>query len=144
MVVLLIAEDDDDVAFVLTRLFTRAGLTVLRAADGQAAFELAVENHPDVMVTDLGMPRLDGLQLSAAVRAHPGLSDLPIAILTGQLHPGDPRTADAGICVALLKPCTNDVLLAAVRRLLDHGPHHHDGTPPMCPLTRKDADLSSA
>ncbi|MFF0375555.1 response regulator [Actinoplanes missouriensis] len=133
MPVLLIAEDDEDIALVLTRVFKRAGMTVLRAADGQAALELIVEHHPDVVVTDLGMPRMDGWELIAAVRSRPEVADTPIAILSGHLRPGDPRAGTAQCCAILLKPCPNDQLLATVRELLAIGPHDHDSSESRCP-----------
>jgi CheY-like chemotaxis protein len=126
MATLLIAEDDEDIAAVLARLCRRAGLEVLRAPDGQAALEMIVENRPDALLTDLGMPRMDGWELLRKVRAHPEVGHTPVAILTGQLTPGDPRAAAADACTVLLKPCTNDQLLAAIRELLAGGPHGHD------------------
>jgi CheY-like chemotaxis protein len=133
MPVLLIAEDDEDIALVLTRVFKRAGMTVLRAADGEAALELLSENTPDVIVTDLGMPRMDGWELIAAVRADPEASGTPIAILSGHLRPGDPRAGSAQCCAILLKPCPNDQLLATVQELLAIGPHDHDSSDSVCP-----------
>ncbi|GAA2702710.1 MULTISPECIES: response regulator [Actinoplanes] len=126
MAVLLIAEDDEDIATVLARVCKRAGLTVLRAPDGQAALEMILEKHPDALLTDLGMPRMDGWELIRAVRAHPEVGQIPVAILTGQLTPGDPRAAEAEVCTVLLKPCPNDQLLAAIQEMLDNGPHQHD------------------
>src|SRR4051812_29711349 len=89
MSVLLIAEDVDDIAMILVRLIRRDGLTVLHGADGVEAYDLAVAHRPDVILTDLGMPRMDGWGLIRAVRDNPDLRDTPIAILTGQLQPGD-------------------------------------------------------
>lgn len=125
MATLLIAEDDEDIAIVLARVCKRAGLDVLRAPDGQTAFEMIVERHPDALLTDLGMPRMDGWELIRKVREHPEVSDIPVAILTGQLAPGDPRAAAAEVCAVLLKPCPNDQLLATIQELLENGPHEH-------------------
>ncbi|GAA4602093.1 CheY-like chemotaxis protein [Actinoplanes octamycinicus] len=124
MAVLLIAEDDEDIAAVLTRVCRRAGVTVLRAPDGQAAFEMLEEQHPDALLTDLGMPRMDGWELIRKVRAHPEMSDMPVAILSGQITPGDPRAAELA-CAVLLKPCPNDRLVTAIQELLSH---EHDQT----------------
>ena len=132
MAVLLIAEDDEDIALVLMRVFKRAGMTVLRAPDGQAALDLIVRERPDVVLTDLGMPRMDGWQLIEAVRAHPDVRDVPIAILSGHLRPGDSRAESSRVCAILLKPCPNDRLLATVEHLVEVGPHRHD-TESTCP-----------
>jgi CheY-like chemotaxis protein len=133
MVTSLIAEDTDDVREVLQRLFTRAGFTVHTATDGQTALELARRHRPDVVLTDLDMPQLDGLQLCQAIRADPDLGDTPVAILSGGLTPGDPRPADSKACGVWLKPFGNDDLIAAVHHLADVGHHRHHGTPTSCP-----------
>lgn len=127
MAVVLVAEDDQDIAVILTRLLTRAGHTVVHRPDGLAAFEQARSERPDVLLTDLGMPRMDGLELTRAIRHHPGLCDLPIVMLSGHLHPGDTQPVEAGCCAVLLKPCPNDRLRDTVRELADRGPHAHDG-----------------
>lgn len=132
MAVVLIAEDDEDIALILTRLLSRAGNTVLRAADGVAALDLAVRHRPDVVLTDLGMPRMDGLALTRALRAHPDLADTPIVMLSGHLHPGDTEPVAAGVCVVLLKPCPNDRLRAVVQDLADRGAHEHHAA--ACPV----------
>ena len=130
MATILIAEDNTDVRILLDRLFTRAGHTVLQAPDGQAALQLARRHPPDVVLTDLDMPHLDGLGLCRAIRADPVLRDTPVAILSGGLQPGDPRTHHAHVCGVLLKPFTNEELVAAVTRLADAGAHAH---PSHCP-----------
>lgn len=127
MAVVLIAEDDDDIALILARLLKRAGHTALRAPDGQAALEMAVEHRPDLLLTDLGMPRMDGLELARAIRADPALADMPIAMLSGHLHPGDTKPYEAGVCAVMLKPCPNDKVRAVVQELIDRGPHGHTG-----------------
>lgn len=128
MAVLLIAEDDEDIALVLMRVFKRADMTVLRARDGQAALDLVLEARPDAVLTDLGMPRMDGWELIEAVRSHPDpdVRNTPIAVLSGHLRPGDPQPGSAKVCATLLKPCPNDRLLATVQGLLAAGPHEHD------------------
>ncbi|GID29598.1 response regulator [Paractinoplanes brasiliensis] len=133
MPVVLIAEDDEDIALILTRLLKRAGYTVLHAPDGQRAFELAVANRPDVLLTDLGMPRMDGLELTRAIREHAELGDMPIVMLSGHLHPGDGEPTSAGVCVVLLKPCPNDKLREVVNELTELGPHGHQGADSACP-----------
>jgi CheY-like chemotaxis protein len=135
MASVLLAEDDQDIAFILVRTLKRAGHTVRHAADGVAALELAGQSCPDVVLTDLGMPRMDGLQLTQAIRAHPDLRDTPVAILTGSFLPADPRAAAADVCAVLLKPCDKNNLLATVEQLGDLGPHDHGATPSPCPLS---------
>lgn len=96
MSVVLIAEDDADIRYVLTRLFTRAGFTVITAPDSATALQTANERRPDVIVTYLDMPAKTGLQLCQAIRANPHLHTVPVGILSGSLLPGDPPTPTHG------------------------------------------------
>jgi CheY-like chemotaxis protein len=136
MALVLIAEDDQDIAAILARLLKRAGHAVTHAPDGRTALDEAVASRPDLLLTDLGMPRMDGLELTEAIRDRPELSDTPIVMLSGHLHPGDSRPAAAGVCAVLLKPCPNDRVMAVVRDLLDRGPHAHRGARADCPAHR--------
>ena len=134
MTTVLIAEDDDDVRATLERVFTRASFTVITAPDGMAALKAAVAEPPDIILTDLDMPRLTGLELCQAIRGHHGLRHIPVAILSGSLLPGDRRAADAGLCGVMVKPFQNADLITAVRRLVTHGQHDHSLDPSPCPL----------
>jgi CheY-like chemotaxis protein len=134
MAVLLIAEDDPDVRSVLDRIFTRAGFTVLTAPDGLTAWQLAVAERPDVVLTDLDMPGVTGLELAQMIRRHPDLAGTPMAILSGSLRPGDPRTTEAHLCMVMLKPFTSADLVAAVRHLAETGRHDHSGPASACRL----------
>lgn len=138
MATILIAEDDVDIAAVLNRLLTRAGYQVSVTADGRVALDAARTLRPDVIVTDMDMPYLDGLGLCRAVRADPVLQGTPVVIVTGGLLPGDPRTQQAGACGVLLKPFTTARLMAVVRRLTGTGAHDH------LPATPCAADFAEA
>ena len=133
MAVVLIAEDDEDIAAILTRLLKRAGHTVLREPDGLAAFETAVAHRPEVVLTDLGMPRMDGLELTRALRSHPAVAGTPVVMLSGQLHPGDRQPVEAGVCAVLLKPCPNDRVVTTVGDLAEGGAHDHSRDTSECP-----------
>ncbi|MCA2211762.1 response regulator [Jidongwangia harbinensis] len=134
MTLLLIAEDDPDVSFTLERIFLRAGCTVLTASDGVAALEIAVQHRPGVILTDLDMPRMTGLELCREIRGHADLHRTPVAIVSGSLIPGDPRAAEAGLCAVVPKPFARDVLVGAVQHLADAGPHSHTAGSAECPL----------
>lgn len=134
MAVVLIVDDDADVNAVLTRLFTHAGFVVLSAPDGATALRIALDRQPDVVLTDLDMPGLNGLQLCRAIRADPDLARMPVGILSGSLCLRDPRVAEVHACGAWLKPFADAVLVSAVRELLTAGRHDH-GDPSACPLT---------
>jgi len=79
---LLIVDDEADGRDALAELTQRWGYEVLTADDGTDALRRAIEWHPDVLLTDLVMPNMDGLWLLRAVRAE--LPDLPVLVITGQ------------------------------------------------------------
>ena len=136
MTVVLIAEDDQNVRDMLERMVARAGFTVRTAADGLAALRIAVQDRPDVILTDFDMPRLSGLDLCRAIRGHHELSDTPVAILSGSFQPGDPRALEVKLCATVVKPFDQDDIVSLLRRLVAGGRHDHAADPSRCPLGR--------
>jgi CheY-like chemotaxis protein len=126
MAAILIAEDDPDISSVLERIFRSAGFTVLTAPDGRAALEIAAAHLPDIVLTDLDMPEMNGIELIKAIRVHAELRDTPVALLSGSIHPGDTRAVSAAACGVLLKPFTSKHLVASMQALIERGHHAHD------------------
>lgn len=79
---ILIADDESCSRGALGELLSRWGHEVLEARDGSEALKLAMERHPDLVITDLVMPNMDGLWLLRALREE--LGDVPVAVLTGR------------------------------------------------------------
>jgi two-component system, OmpR family, alkaline phosphatase synthesis response regulator PhoP len=77
---------DDEIHIVRTAeiRLVQAGFTVRIARDGQEAWEAILEDQPDVVVTDLQMPRMDGLELIQRIRANAKTKDLPVLMLTAK------------------------------------------------------------
>lgn len=138
MAVMVLAEDDEDVSMLLKRIFSRAGFTVHAAADGQAALELVAREHPDVVLSDLDMPVMTGLQLCRAIRSDEQLRRTPVALISGSLQHGDPRAVEVKACDVALKPFHNGELVSAMRHLCDLGAHDHDDPDVPCPLAAGD------
>ncbi|WP_170061132.1 ATP-binding protein [Spirosoma aerolatum] len=80
---LLLVEDNDDLRLYL-RIILATYYSLVEATDGQQALDMAVELLPDLIVTDLMMPRLDGLELCAALRADPRTDHIPVVMLTAK------------------------------------------------------------
>ncbi len=80
---ILLADDNADMRAYVARLL-RGRHDVETAADGQAAFDAALERRPDLILTDIMMPRLDGFGLIKAIRADANLRDLPIIVLSAR------------------------------------------------------------
>jgi CheY-like chemotaxis protein len=109
--VVLIVEDHDDTREMLQMLLNVFGCRVLAAANGDEAMTLAEEGHPDLILMDMKMPRLDGLTLTRMIRSHPTLSRVPIVAVTGMVSPQFHREILAAGCNQCLdKPIDFDRL----------------------------------
>ncbi len=114
---ILVVDDDPKVLSLMRRGLAFAGYSVDTAADGEAALSHARETPPDLVILDVMLPSLDGLEVSRRLRT--GDPELPILMLTGRSTVPD-RIAglDAGADDYLVKPFAFDELLARVRALL--------------------------
>ncbi|MFJ8962416.1 SpoIIE family protein phosphatase [Lentzea sp. NPDC102401] len=116
----LVVDDNADMREYLTRLLFRAGYEVRAVNDGQAALETARAHPPDLVVSDVMMPRMDGLSLVAALRADPRTMAVPVLLLSaraGQEASGEGLLAGADDY--LVKPFAAADLLARVRANVD-------------------------
>ncbi|MFS0734327.1 response regulator [Microbacterium sp. 1P10UB] len=112
---ILIADDDPQLVRALRITLSAHGYEVVAAADGEAAVTLAAQHHPDVVLLDLGMPKLDGVRVIEALR---GWSEAPILVVSGRTGSADKVEAlDAGADDYVTKPFQIDELLARLRAL---------------------------
>jgi CheY-like chemotaxis protein len=110
----LIIEDNADTRETLRRVLELDGHEVQEAADGVQGVEIAVASHPEVVMVDIALPRLDGYQVARRIRAALGTSPLLIAV-TGYGQAEDRRLSrDAGFDVHLVKPVAPEQLAAAL------------------------------
>jgi DNA-binding response OmpR family regulator len=116
----LVVEDDIDIAGVLRRSLDKEGYDVRVAGDGEAALDQAGDFEPDAVVLDLGLPKLDGVEVCRRLRNG---GDVPILILTAR-DALDARVQglDSGADDYLVKPFERDELLARLRALLRRRP----------------------
>ena len=118
---ILLVEDSDIVRESLRRLLVDAGYLVTVAIDGQHGLELARGRAFDLISTDVMMPRLDGYELTRALRAMPAYADTPIVMVTSMGERIDRvRGFDAGVDEYITKPHDRTMLLRVVRKLLGH------------------------
>jgi|SRR3954466_15170766 CheY-like chemotaxis protein len=111
----LLVEDDRDTREMYSYYLSYSGLHVTEAVTGRRALERAREHTPDVVVTDIAMPEMDGLELSRRLRANHATHDVPIIAVSGQ---ASDRARQAGADVVLEKPCEPDHLLHAIEDVL--------------------------
>jgi signal transduction histidine kinase/ActR/RegA family two-component response regulator len=110
----LIVEDNVDTREMLRRVLELDGHEVQEAADGAQGVEMALATRPEVVIVDIGLPRLDGYQVARRLRAGLGTAPLLIAV-TGYGQTEDRRLSrDAGFDVHLVKPVAPDQLAAAL------------------------------
>jgi DNA-binding response OmpR family regulator len=116
----LVVEDDPDIGDVVRRSLRREGYDVRLASDGVKALDEAAMFEPDAVVLDLGLPKMDGIQVSERLRAD---GDVPILMLTAR-DSVDSRVEglDSGADDYLVKPFDLQELLARVRALLRRRP----------------------
>jgi two-component system, chemotaxis family, sensor kinase CheA len=115
----LLVEDSDIVRESLRRILTEAGFVVTVAVDGAHGLELAKSRRFDLVSTDVMMPRMDGYELTRALRAMPEYADTPIVMVTSMGERIDRvRGFDAGVDEYITKPHDRTQLLRVVRKLL--------------------------
>ena len=118
---ILVVEDGRVQALRVQRLLEGGGYDVTVAHDGVDGLERLRAARPDLIVSDVVMPRLDGYGLCRAVRSDPATRDIPIVLLTDRRSPSDIiRGLDHGADNFITKPCTDEYLLERIARIFEH------------------------
>ena len=135
---LLVADDDPQLVRALRITLAAHGYDVIAAGDGAAAIAMAAQAHPDIVLLDLGMPKLDGIAVIEALR---GWSDVPILVVSGRTGSADKVEAlDAGADDYVTKPFQVDELLARLRALA----RRRGGAPAESSVTFGDVEVDLA
>ncbi|MDQ3748224.1 MAG: response regulator transcription factor [Acidobacteriota bacterium] len=123
---LLVVEDNFRLLQAINVCLTKAGFEVMTARDGNAALERIAETIPDLIVSDIMMPGMDGFLLAAQIRANPRTDLIPIVFLTAKETRQD-RIAGfkVGIDAYLVKPFEPDELVAAIENILSRVSRTH-------------------
>ncbi|HEX8202374.1 MAG TPA: response regulator, partial [Isosphaeraceae bacterium] len=121
----LVVEDHESSRRTLRRLLQRYGLTADVAANGREALAQMERQRPDLVLLDLMMPEMGGLETLRAVRQRPDWSALPVVILTGDLRkPRDTDLRAAGASACLSKPVSLPELTTILRRFVPPADDH--------------------
>jgi CheY-like chemotaxis protein len=116
--VLLLVEDHPDTRQMYAE-FLSEWFDVVQAGDGVQALTLVGEQRPDLVITDLSLPGMDGFELTHAVRNHADTSNIPVICMSGyggQVY--EERARRAGTARLLLKPCLPDDLAQTAKDVL--------------------------
>lgn len=117
--VVLVVEDHDDTRFMLSIILEHDGYDMLEAADGVEGVETAIQQHPDLVLIDGSLPRLDGLSATRRMREQESLRDVPIVALSAHVGPEFEAAAQAAGCDAsITKPLDFAELRRTLHRLL--------------------------
>lgn len=102
---MVVADDDPDIVDILTFNLETAGYDVATAADGAEAWDLVARTLPDLVVLDIMMPKLDGLQVLAELKANGATREIPVVLLTAKSSDMDQGAGwDAGADYYITKP----------------------------------------
>jgi DNA-binding response OmpR family regulator len=118
----VVADDDPDIVDLLTLNLEASGYQVEQAYDGEQARELVLRVLPDLVVLDVMMPKLNGLEVLAALKAHPQTRNIPIVMLTAKASDNDVWQGwEAGADYYITKPFDLEELLRFIGYLQVNG-----------------------
>jgi CheY-like chemotaxis protein len=116
----LVVDDFADNREMFTEFLAFHGFRVAEASTGREALERAFQLLPDVILMDLSLPELDGLEATRCLKNDERTRRIPIVALTGHVLAGHSREAkEAGCDSFLAKPCLPDTLVTEIRRILE-------------------------
>ncbi len=115
----LVIDDVEDNRDVYEQFLRHEGWRVAAAADGEDGLAMATALKPNVIVLDMGLPRMDGWEVAHRLKSAPGTSAIPVLALTGHVtREARQRALTAGVDEFMAKPCLPSDLVAAIRRHL--------------------------
>lgn len=120
---ILVVEDSPDTLEMMQTFLRRKGCRVLAAESGTDALKLVAAEKPGVVVTDIGMPEMDGYQLLSSLRRTPGMEKVPAIALSGYAMSEDRDQAlRAGFAAHIAKPVDPEELLTVIQKLVKDSP----------------------
>lgn len=118
----LVVDDEQHIVHVVALKLRNAGFEVVTASDGEQAYEIATKTPPDIVITDLQMPYMNGLELCQKLREHPATCGVPALMLTARGHAlSKEDLASTNISEVLAKPFSPREILSRVETILSGG-----------------------
>ncbi|HEY4133315.1 MAG TPA: response regulator [Gemmatimonadaceae bacterium] len=115
----LLVEDNEDNLLIYSTILRHSGYAVVEARDGQAGIDAAKKEHPGLILMDVSIPVIDGLEATRRLKADASTKDIPIIALTAHALASDQQKAiEAGCDSYIAKPAEPRAVVAAVREYL--------------------------
>jgi two-component system cell cycle response regulator DivK len=116
---ILVVEDNETNLYLIRFMLEKNGYEVIEARDGAAGVELAIKEKPDLILMDVQLPDIDGLEATKRIRASEANGEIPIVALTSFAMPGDREKALAAGCTGYIeKPINPDTFIAEIQKYL--------------------------
>ena len=116
---ILIVEDNLDLTYILLRLVENAGYDSILAVNGQEAVDMAASQQPDLILMDIMMPVMDGIEATRQIRQNPKTSSIPVIAVTAMSSVRDKeRCLENGCNDYMSKPFTPSQLTAKIQQVL--------------------------
>jgi two-component system cell cycle response regulator DivK len=116
---ILYVEDNEPNRMMVRDLLKRTTYNLIEAYDGEAGVAAALEKHPDLILMDIQLPKLSGLEAMRRIRAEPVTANTPIIAITSFALSGDEKkTKEAGATAYITKPYSPSGLLSLIRKVL--------------------------
>ncbi len=120
MTKILVAEDERDIRDLIAFTLRFAGYEVVTAVNGEEAHQLALKEVPDLILTDVRMPKMTGYEACKLIKAEPTLQHIPIVFLSAKGQEAEVQTGlSVGADEYLLKPFAPDQLTKKVKEILE-------------------------
>ena len=116
--VVLLAEDNPDMRELVRLLMEEEGFEVFAAKDGAMAWQYLTEAHPDVILTDLMMPHVSGLELIQHIKATPEITDIPVIAMSAYGENYLTKAMAAGATAAIRKPDDLNTIIDTIHQIL--------------------------
>jgi DNA-binding response OmpR family regulator len=116
---ILVVDDNAYIRDVLSRLLELENFKVVTAEDGRSGIEASEDEDPDLIITDVEMPRLDGVGMIKELRSQSKFNRVPILAITAYGHWAEARAIEAGADRAMVKPIEPDLLFECIGQLLN-------------------------
>lgn len=116
---ILYVEDNPQNMRLVRKMLTVGGYDMIEAADGETGLEMAMDCRPDLILMDINLPDIDGMEVTARLKSMPDFANTPIIALTANAMHGDrERYTSAGCDGYLAKPITKNELLNTITHFL--------------------------